>query len=136
MGRHKLRQKGRRKQKDAEDLWRKVVKLQWDNKCAMCGHECRTRNVHCHHIIGRNGHDMTRTEPTNGILLCAHCHLHAEMSPHVNPSGFMAWLKETHPNVHKWVQFHRWDSGKVAWSERVRCLEADLAYLEGEYGQV
>ena len=66
-----------RKKKAPDDstlqkLWRKVVRKEWDNRCALRfhggGNYC-AGPLECHHIIKRTRPHLKHA-PTNGILLC------------------------------------------------------------------
>jgi len=84
----------------ADKLWAAAVRDDWAGKCAVCG---RTEGqLESHHIIPR-GHEQTRYNLANGILLCRQHHMwDANMAPHENAAGWMDWLQDNHPQLHKW----------------------------------
>lgn len=83
----------------ADQLWSRIVREDWGNKCAMCGYG----TVEAHHLIPRQ-HEATRYELKNGIALCAsHHQFDRWKSPHQNAAGFMRWLETNHPNKHEWL---------------------------------
>lgn len=84
----------------ADSLWSLAVRADWNHRCCVCG----TRSsLNAHHLIPRQ-HEVTRYTPLrNGCCLCAHCHMFdADISPHLNAAGWMLWLSEHWPNLHKW----------------------------------
>lgn len=54
-------------------LWRKVVRKEWGNRCAIPEPWSCYGPLECHHII-RRARPHLRHVPTNGILLCHYHH--------------------------------------------------------------
>jgi len=77
--------------KQCEDLWRKIVKDNWDYKCAYCGRQ--TGKLEAHHIFTRS-RDNTRWDIQNGICLCVNHHKFGNdgFSAHSTPDNFKNWL--------------------------------------------
>ena len=81
----------------ADRLWSLAVRADWANKCAVCCH----RKCEAHHLIPKQ-HQATRYTLGNGICLCAHDHqFSADLSPHQNAAGWLLWLSEHHPELHR-----------------------------------
>jgi len=105
----------KRLRKIADQLWSRAVRLDWAERCTVCG---RGR-CHAHHVIPRQ-HESTRYLLRNGISLCAHCHQwNEDLAPHANAYGWMVWLEEHQPELHEWYvdttrsNAHRAFEGKV-----------------------
>lgn len=82
----------------ADELWALAVYADWNHKCAVCGHG----KLNAHHCIPR-GHEATRYSLRNGIALCPpHHQFNNDLSPHVNAAGWMLWLAEHQPSLHRW----------------------------------
>lgn len=82
----------------ADALWSRAIRADWNHKCAVCGKgQCEA-----HHLIPRQ-FEATRYEMRNGIALCARHHqFDADVSPHQNAAGWLAWLKANQPLRHAW----------------------------------
>ena len=50
-----------------------LCRLQWDNKCGMCGRN--GDNLAAHHFFGKKSHGSVRHDSRNLILLCFGCHI-------------------------------------------------------------
>ena len=84
----------------ADKLWKQLVHLKYNNKCAICD---STDFVQAHHMVPR---EMTshRHVIQNGIVLCCSHHKYSfEISPHKAPVAFFKWLMEHRPDVWSWV---------------------------------
>ena len=94
----------------ADQRWSQVIRQQ--GYCDYCG---RRGNLEAHHLIGRN-HFATRHRIECGLCLCRHHHRFCgQISPHLAPKAFEAWLQKAFPEQYQWVQHHktRWIVEKV-----------------------
>jgi hypothetical protein len=84
----------------AGDLWAFAVKQDWAFRCAVCG---KTENkLDAHHLIRRQ-HEKYRYCLRNGMALCfTHHRGRVGPNPHLDAAEWMAWLRDTHPDLHKW----------------------------------
>ena len=90
----------------ADRLWATAIKIDWANKCAVCGHR---GTIHAHHLIPRHN-TATRYEPENGLALCPSCHLfNPHTSPHQNALGWLDWLRDHYVARYKWWIDHQHD---------------------------
>ena len=83
--------KNRQKQninKALNTAWSKLVKLEWENKCAVCGNR---RSLNSHHIYSRAKKSVC-WDTMNGICLCVKHHIGVEFSAHKTPNDFTFWL--------------------------------------------
>lgn len=78
-------------EKYLDELWRQIVRLMYNGRCA----KCRGEGTECHHHIRRADH-RHRWHPLNGVLLCFMCHKWA----HEKPLEFNEWLKRRLPAIH------------------------------------
>ena len=84
----------------ADRLWSRAVRDDWANRCAVCG----KGKVEAHHLVPRQ-FEATRYILLNGVALCASCHKFCpDVSPHLNASGWMDWLRSEHPILAKWYE--------------------------------
>ena len=82
----------------ADRLWSLAVRDDWGWRCAVCG----VSKCEAHHVIPRQ-HEATRYDLRNGIALSATYHqFDADISPHQNAAGWLAWLCENEPELHQW----------------------------------
>ena len=91
--------------KRADMLWSLAVRLDWNEKCAVCGRKAKD----AHHLISRR-YEKCRYALLNGVALCAACHTFdgnpagkGSPSAHGNSRAFAKWLDATHPNIAQWV---------------------------------
>ena len=84
----------------ADRLWSRAVRDDWANRCAVCG----KGKVEAHHLVPRQ-FEATRYNLLNGVALCASCHKFCpDVSPHLNASGWMDWLRSEHPILAQWYE--------------------------------
>jgi len=85
----------------ADRLWSLAVRNDWNWKCAVCG--CGgSGKLEAHHLLPRQ-HENYRYDLRNGICLCSRHHqFHPDTSPHQNAAGWVQWLAEYQPNIHRW----------------------------------
>ena len=84
----------------ADRLWSRAVRDDWANRCAVCG----KGKVEAHHLVPRQ-FEATRYNLLNGVALCASCHkFNPDISPHLNASGWMDWLRSEHSILAKWYE--------------------------------
>ena len=89
--------------KKADQYWSQVIRQQ--GYCTYCGR--RGDDLEAHHLIRRN-HLATRHKIECGLCLCRHHHRFcSQISPHLVPKAFEAWLKEAFPERYQWVQDHK-----------------------------
>jgi 5-methylcytosine-specific restriction endonuclease McrA len=50
--------------------WKRIVKDRDNHTCQVCGN----RGTHAHHLDSFREHPESRTDPCNGVTLCADCH--------------------------------------------------------------
>ena len=79
--------------KKKDQYWASMIKLDYDNKCAVCG---KTERLNAHHILPRE-FLKTRWDRMNGIALCPGCHKFCMKSAHKNGFWFVKWLNENEP---------------------------------------
>ena len=83
----------------ADRAWKRWVHQ--TGKCEICG---STENLNAHHLISR-GRIHLRHNPFNGICLCVGCHVYNnELSAHMAPLAFAAWLQENKPVLWQWAE--------------------------------
>ena len=83
----------------ADALWSAASKIDWNHRCAICG---KRDGLNSHHLAPRQ-HVTTRYDLRNAICLCCHCHQFSpDVSPHLNAAGFLLWLENHQPELHKW----------------------------------
>lgn len=68
--------------------------------CAVCG---STENINAHHLLERRYYPHLRTDPMNGICLCAAHHI-GRYSAHKNGFWFTFWLRANRPEQYKWIK--------------------------------
>ena len=69
--------------------WSRLVKYEYDGKCAYCG---KTTHLNSHHIYSRSK-KSTRWDLLNGICLCVGHHTFSStFSAHKTPLEFIEWL--------------------------------------------
>jgi len=73
-----------------DDAWSKLVKLEANNKCEVCG---KTTTLNSHHIFSRSNRSV-RWDETNGVCLCVAHHTFGNWSAHKSPVEFIYWLEE------------------------------------------
>jgi hypothetical protein len=89
----------------ADDLWKRAVRNDWNDRCAVCGAARGSKELHTHHLFSRSWPKI-RYDLRNGIALCASHHkFDPAVSPHANGKGFDVWLKEHHPLRWKWFDY-------------------------------
>lgn len=111
----------------AKALWQELIHIQWDHRCAKCGKPLRYKEDGVtegtgHHLIKKRVRHL-EFRPENGMLLCNHCHNHAEDAPHNHsPELFEKFLEEDYPEIYAWVEEHRYEDGKKPDYQEV-CIE-------------
>jgi hypothetical protein len=71
-------------------LWSRLVKLQAEGKCEVCGVE---RPLNSHHIFSRSNRSV-RWDEANGVSLCVSHHtFNSKFSAHKTPTEFTYWLE-------------------------------------------
>ena len=112
--------------------WCKIADYRWSQVicqqgcCAVCG---RRGNLEAHHLIGRN-HFATRHRIECGLCLCRHHHrFDSEISPHLAPQAFEAWLQKAFPERYQWVQEHKYRqiSEKVDYQKAYEALREPVS---------
>jgi hypothetical protein len=84
----------------ADKLWKDIVAIQGERKCAICG---SVEYVQAHHLIPREMYSH-RHVPQNGIMLCASHHKYSfEISPHKAPVAFFRWMQTNRSELTTWV---------------------------------
>lgn len=79
----------------ADELWAKVIHLDDEYGCAICGGH---RYLQAHHIVTRSL-SASRHDPMNGIVLCAKHHTTDRyLSAHGAPVAFAEWLRIQRPS--------------------------------------
>jgi len=73
-----------------DDAWSEKVKENANYTCEYCG--ATDKQLNSHHIFSRKN-KATRWHLDNGICLCVGCHTFGAHSAHVDPVGFMRWLR-------------------------------------------
>ena len=87
----------------ADQRWSQVIRQQ--GYCTYCG---RRGNLEAHHLIGRD-HLALRHRVECGLCLCRHHHRFcSQISPHLAPKAFEAWLQKAYPERYQWIQKHKW----------------------------
>ena len=108
----------------ADQRWSQVIRQQ--GYCAVCG---RRGNLEAHHLIGRS-HFATRHRVECGLCLCRHHHRFCnQISPHLAPKAFEAWLQKAFPERDQWVQHHktRWIVEKVDYRQAYYALSESVS---------
>ena len=90
--------------------WRKRADRRWSavirqaGCCAYCG---RASGLEAHHLISRSRLAL-RHRIECGICLCRHHHRFcSQISPHLAPTAFEAWLQRAYPERYRWIQAHK-----------------------------
>ena len=113
--------------KRADYRWSQVICQQ--GCCAYCG---RRGYLEAHHLIRRN-YFATRHRVECGMCLCRHHHRFCDqVSPHLVPRAFEAWLKKVFFEKYRWVQDHksRWNTEKVDYRRAYYALsDSENIYL-------
>ena len=84
----------------ADKLWKLIVHLEYNNKCAICG---SIEYVQAHHLIPREMLSHRHIIQNGVILCCSHHKYSFEISPHKAPVAFFKWLIEHDENKWKWL---------------------------------
>lgn len=106
----------------AKALWQELIHKQWGHRCAKCGRPLEENEGTGHHLIKKRVRHL-EFHPKNGMLLCDHCHNHAEDAPHNHsPELFEKFLEEDYPELYVWVEEHRYEDGKKPDYKEV-CIE-------------
>jgi len=82
----------KREKKKKDKAWADHVKLNFNNRCALC---LETKYLNAHHIIPREIKEF-RHQEMNGIALCPKCHKWGINSAHRNPLWFFMMLEKTY----------------------------------------
>ena len=91
-----------------DELWRMLVKLEYDNQCPICkslGIPTEDTILNAHHLISRRVFKY-RWDVGNGILICPkHHEFDLHISAHTAPWGFEDWMKANLPEKYTlWVK--------------------------------
>ena len=109
----------------ADKLWKQLISLRGEGKCAICGSK---EWVQAHHLIPREMISH-RHCAQNGILLCASHHKYSfELSPHKAPVAFFKWIMKKDPGRWDWLlkQEPSRDNGCVDFKNTVTDLDIYL----------
>ena len=67
----------------------------------------KVNNLEPHHLI-RRSHFAMRHRVECGLCLCQNHHrFDSEISPHLAPKAFEAWLQTVYPEQYQWAQEHK-----------------------------
>lgn len=69
-----------KKQKEADNLWRKIILKRARGRCEVCG----ARAIQAHHYYRKGGYGHLRYDLNNGIALCRPCHFSIHFTAKVN----------------------------------------------------
>jgi hypothetical protein len=84
----------------ADKLWKQLVSLHGEGKCAICGSK---EWVQAHHLIPREMISH-RHQVQNGVFLCASHHKYSfELSPHKAPIAFFKWIMKEDLGRWEWL---------------------------------
>jgi len=72
-----------------DDAWSKLVKLEANNRCEVCG---KSTTLNSHHIFSRSNRSV-RWDESNGVSLCVYHHTFGKWSAHKSPLEFIHWLE-------------------------------------------
>lgn len=112
-------------EKRANELWKRICQVRWDDKCEICMSRDR---LQVHHYIPKSKSNYLRYDYMNGVILCLSCHFRFHNSH--NPDD----IRELCDRIRKqrgtyWC--HYIDKNK---KERVKTnqkwLEGEIAKLE------
>lgn len=99
--------------KSCDNLWARLVKLQGDGHCIVCG---ETKYLNAHHMISRENYSL-RYDLNNSAILCVRCHRFGYQAVHVSPWFFEETLRERYPDKYTWFISHRKDPLRHTLSE-------------------
>jgi len=95
-----------------DEAWSKLVKLEANNKCEVCG---KTTTLNSHHIFSRSNRSV-RWDETNGVCLCVAHHTFGAWSAHKSPLEFIYWLEDVYGK--EYIQELRYKANKSKkWSK-------------------
>lgn len=125
-----------------DELWGKLVRLEFDNKCAICN-SLGTYNpedlLNPHHLISRRVYKY-RWDVGNGLLVCPkHHEFDLYISAHTAPWGFENWVKEHRPEQYTLWVHNRQDlegDGEYKYEEIYYNLEQQHKSKTGEYHMI
>ena len=106
MDKHALAKK--RGKNFCDELWGKLVRLEFKNKCPICesfGLPTEDKLLNSHHLISRRVYKY-RWDVDNGLLVCPkHHEFDLYISAHTAPWGFEKWVQDNLPIRYvKWVE--------------------------------
>ena len=137
MGKYSLKKKTGKN--FCDDLWRRMVKIKFNNKCPVCdqlGIVNEEDNLNAHHLISRRVYKY-RWDTDNGFLLCPkHHEFDLYISAHTAPWAIEYWIQEHMPEKYKQWVINRKDltsEGKYKYEEIYHELEKEYKELTGEY---
>ena len=122
-----------------DELWVKLVRLNFDNKCPICeslGLPLDDKMLNAHHLISRRVYRY-RWDVQNGILICPkHHEFDLVLSAHTAPWAFEEWIKINRPE-----QYNQWvinrnnleSDGVYKYEEIYHNLEEQYKAKTGQY---
>ena len=108
-----------RKANDTSLYWANKAKTAWGKyihtkytSCLVCGRT--SGKLDAHHLLTKGANSLFKHDPNNGVLLCVHHHKwDKELSAHGTPALFKSWVATYHPEKAKWMEEHRYKTGKA-----------------------
>lgn len=84
-----------------DTITRDIIRLQFKNKCAMCGSYIEGVNSQKSHVKSKGAYPHLKFDLKNMILLCYRCHIGTW---HHEPTEAGAWFKKTFPERFKYLE--------------------------------
>jgi 5-methylcytosine-specific restriction endonuclease McrA len=118
----------------ADNIWRKLVFIVGNGKCAVCGSEIY---VQAHHMIPREMYSH-RHAVMNGLAICASHHKYSfELSPHKAPVAFYKWLCNNLPNRWEWLLAQEPSrKNQITFKETFEIMSKEYALIETKQSKV
>lgn len=128
--------------KICDELWSKIIRLKFDNKCSICASLNEAQEptlLNAHHLISRRSFKY-RWNTENGILLCPkHHEFDLNLSAHTSPWSFEQWMQKNRRQQYEIWLINRNDLNydwKINYDEIYYNLEKEYRNITGSFHMI